>query len=278
MGIFKTVSIIIVIFSLIAIFFNPSTSKDQYDTLFSISTFLFGIFVGFAIANSKQRLNSINELLKEGMGRLLFIYRISEVFGKEVQKRTQGLADKYLIDQIDYFLQDWKFSGNSFVELFNYIIKMKSDNKEQEIAYDKMIDLLKEESQSRKKIEALLEDKIWNFEWVTILALLFSTIFFIFYRNDGTFFSIILSIVLATSLVIIVLVLKDLDNLKWKEQSLIWAPLATLFKEIDLLPYFPDDVVKSGRAILQKGQKIRIAHYPNKYPDMTNKKIEIIEV
>jgi hypothetical protein len=75
-----------------------------------------------------------------------------------------------------------------------------------------------------------------------------------------------------------------LDNLAWQEQNWIWKPLTNLFIELDLFPYFPIDVLNSGRLSLKeikkwdKVKKIRVAHYPLSYPDMTGKKVEIIKL
>lgn len=272
-----SIFILIIIF-LVVPFLRFDINVNQYSVYFSISSFLFGIFIGFAISNSRSRLDKINEALKEEEGRLVFIYKSSEVFGDHIKSKIRKLIDDYLIDQIDYYLPEWNYSNKSFHKLFDYILELKPKDNVQEEIYSQMIELLREATQSRRKIGAFVKEKILILEWITIFILLFVVLFSIFIMNDGTFLAVIISFLLSSSAIAIVLVLKDLDNLKWKENSWIWEPLEQTFNDLELLPYFPDDVIKSGRAQVNKGQKIRIAHYPNKYPDMTNKKIEIIEV
>lgn len=85
----------------------------------------------------------------------------------------------------------------------------------------------------------------------------------------------ILTILLSTSSFIFILILRDLDGLFWKEQDWIWEPLNQLFSELDLIPYYPVDVIKQKRAKLEKGLKIRVAYYPNPYPDQSGKKTKI---
>lgn len=60
--------------------------------------------------------------------------------------------------------------------------------------------------------------------------------------------------------------------------STIWEPLHNLFKYLDLLPYYPEEVIRSGRINLPKGEKVRLVQYPDPYPDMSNKAIKEVEV
>ena len=70
--------------------------------------------------------------------------------------------------------------------------------------------------------------------------------------------------------------LYDIDNLQWKEDKLIWIPLTQLFKDMNSSPYFPKKVYQRINLKLEK-EKIRLATYPNKYPDFSGKKIEEIK-
>ena len=83
-------------------------------------------------------------------------------------------------------------------------------------------------------------------------------------------------VLLAVALSTIVLVLRDLDHLMWKEGAWIWDPLTNLFEEIGLLPYYPDDVVVRQRFKIPEGKKYRMATYPKPYPDMSGKTVEIV--
>lgn len=103
-------------------------------------------------------------------------------------------------------------------------------------------------------------------------------LFTLFYINNNTLPSIIITVLLSTSAVIILLILRDIDALMWKEDKWIWVPLEQAFKEMDLLPYFPDSVLFPGRVKLKKGEKVRVAYYPREYPDRSGKKVKVITV
>lgn len=272
------VSICIGILIVTALVTRGSGSLTENNNLFLIASFLFSIFIAFTIATSHSKLSRINEATNSEEGILLSIYRSSKVFGDGVQKKIQAHIDDYLIDQIDYYLTDFEYSSKSFTSLFDYLIGIKPENEQQALVYQVIVGSLNESAQNRKTVESLVHERVLTFEWVSILTLLGVILYFIFDLNNGSLTMMIASIALSTAAIILVFVLKDLDNLKWKEKSWIWEPLENLFTELDLVPYFPKDVIDEGRATIEKGQKIRVATYPNKYPDMSGKEVQEVEV
>lgn len=267
-----------ILFLCLGIFFQGGEYNDHFYVLTSTAAFLFGVFIAFSISTGHATLNKLHEVLKSDEAQLLSMYQLSEIFGEKTKQEIQKLIDNYLMDQVDYYLEDFKYSMKSFMELFNFFIKFNPEGKKQDFAYQKILDLLSITTENRKQVEMLAREKVSKFEWLSILSLLSVVLFFIYYFNNGSFLSVILSAILSTAAVALVLVLKDLDNLRWKEGVSIWAPLHDLFETLDLLPYYPGEIIKNGRVKLEKGQKVRLAEYPDPYPDMTNKIVRIIEV
>lgn len=267
-----------IVFALVSIFIKGPGSNGKIETLLSVASFLFGIFVAFSIANNHSRYSKLAELLKEHDGVILFLYHISDIFGKKAKRDIQQLIDNYLIDQLDYFLRDFRCSSGSFLRIFQYVIHIKSKNRSQEISYDNMVDLLTEGISQRKRVETLIQEPMIRFEWISILSLLSIILFCIFYLNDGGIVSVIISTLLSTSTAILLFVLRDLNDLTWKERCWVWQPIELLFRELDLLPYFPKPALDLKRAKPEKGQKIRVADYPKRYPDMTGKIVKIVEI
>lgn len=274
----KVVIISLVVFTLMSFFSISQGYNDQLNTLLAATSFIFGIFIAFSITTSQTKLNKINETLKEEEGIYLYIYKTSEVFGSRVKKEVQKLIDQYLIDQVDYLLPDFKYSNKSFLKLFEYINNLKPVNKREEVAYENLTAVMVDSVRNRKLVETLTQETLSKFEWLSIISLLSVILILIFSINDRSVISIISSILLSTSAVVLVAILRDLDNLRWKEQSWIWEPLEQLFNELELLPYYPKDLINQGRVKLDRGHKIRLVDYQNKYPDMTGKKIEIIQI
>jgi hypothetical protein len=266
----------LIVFSIIAKFFPGPGVSDEILGIFQVASFLFGIFVGFAISNSISRFNKISEALKSDEGKLLSVYHLSSSFGEKVQRKVLAKIDEHLVQQVDYFLKDFRRSNDSFVSLYRMVLKLKPKGKVQEKSYDTMVEQLTKIMEDRKLVETYIAEPMLRLEWASILVLLCIILFCIGYMNTGTLSSIITSVLLSVSTILIIIVLKTLEDLKWKEGSWIWDDLENLFRDLGLLPYYPRLVIDSGRAKI-KG-KARVASYPNPYPDMAGKTVSIVEI
>ncbi len=275
----KVALIALVVSTFFAVFIKKGAGPDDATkALFGATTFLFGIFLAFSIADSRSRFNKITTALELNRAVYLNLYQFSGILGSKTQKEVQKLIDNLLIDTLDYFLVDYKHSSKSFLKLFKYVINLKPEAKNEQSAHLSMVKILIETTKSRKQVEALVRRSMLKFEWVILFTLLTIILFCLFSLNNGTLISTITTTLLSTAAITLVFVLRDLDNLRWKEEYGIWDPIGDLFRELDLLPYYPKTVLDIGRIRLKKGQKVRIAEYPNPYPDMTGKKVKTVEV
>jgi len=265
----------VAVFLALAVFVPGGGLSDFFLTLLSIATFLFGIFVGFTIADRHTRLRAIRRELRENDSRVLDIYRLSSLFGKKVHDVTRKNIDEWITATIDYRLTEFYLAVPKLGKLYDYVLTLKPKTSKQQVAFSQMIDVLENIGLSVKRVRYRVTDKVSRFEWYTILILGGIILFCLFAMNANTYASIIVVVLLSTSLVTIILVLRDLDSLLWKEQKWIWEPLCDLFHELKLLPYIPDEVIYLERASFPKGMKYRYVNYPNPYPSIEGKKIEI---
>lgn len=260
----------------IALFFPGKGLSDSVLTLLSVSTFLFGIFVAFSISGRHARLTEIRSQLRDGDASILDIYKSSIAFGKKTQDNIRTLLDDWLIATIDYDLEDFHKANDKLMALYDAVISLKPSNAKQTMVHEKMIDSVREMNKQNKRMRYLVTDRISYSEWGSTLVLSGVILFCLFYINSGTLASIVLTVLLSVTLTLIVLVLRDLDQLYWKEQRWIWDPLTDLFRQLNLLPYFPSSVIERKRVIPIRGLSYRVARFVHPYPDMTDKKIEIV--
>ena len=274
-----------VIFLLLSFIIVGQGKTDFADKILTVTSFVFGIILAFSISNRYSRLSNIREKLREQDAKLLEIYYLSQGFNKQLKEKIKNLIDDFLIVQLDYKLKDY----NTLVpektrSMFLYLEKLKLTKKEDEIRKD-ILKILEEIIEINKAVVYKLENKMAFYEWI-VLCTLSVIIFFvlIYFFNTNTFITVFIISFLNTALCLLLFILNDLDNLAWQEQNWIWKPLTNLFIELDLVPYFPIDVLNYGRLSLKeikkwdKVKKIRVAHYPLAYPDMTGKKVEIIKL
>jgi hypothetical protein len=239
---------------------------------------IFAVYLGFAISGSRDRLNQIDGLLKDHNGLILLTYRLSAIFKPETHDQIRKLIDVYLIEQIDYSLDDFKLSEATFQELFNYVLGLEPDGVRQEESYAKMIDTLSNVSTTRTKVEALVRSRLSIHEWVATMVFLAVTITSLYFMSDGDLLNAAVFSAVVAALILLVVILFESDRLKWDKDQWTWQPLHDLFVNMDLLPYYPGDAVDRGEINLPRKEKIRIARYHDKYPDMSHKVVDVLEI
>jgi hypothetical protein len=278
LSIFKLSALFFLFILLISISTTGKGFNDHFDVLVSITSFLFGIFISFSITSRRSRIDRINELFKIDEANFVLIYKLCGQLEHGVVDKVRNLIDKQYIDQIDYILVDYKKSSKSFYDIYDYFLSIKPSGSYDERIWGMIMGLLGDSAASRKQVETLVTQRITRYEWVSLLGLFSLIVFFVLYLNDGSILSILLSTILTTVAFILTLVLRDLNNLKWQNNSWIWDPLHNFFLTLGLLPYYPEDVIKYKEVLLPKTGKIRVAHFPHKYPDISGKKVETIDL
>lgn len=259
------------------IYISGNSNDNQIKTLLTVTSFLFSTFLSFTIYTSNSKLSRLNELVSHEQGVLLYISRLFKVFDKKTQDELRGLIDNYLTTILDYNLVDYEKSNTEYLELFDYINTTKTENKFQELALSNVIYVLFYSTNDRKQIESLVHQKVNRFEWFSIIILVSLLIGFLIYLNNGSIIYILSVLLLSISSVILVIALRDIDNLRWREKQW-WLPMHSLFIELGLIPYYPKKLIDLKRVILTKGQRVRLVTYPNPYPDIRDKKVEITEI
>lgn len=233
---------------------------------------IFGIFIGFSISGANDRISRVNELLKTENGYNLINYNMSKQFGKKVQDEVRELIDNYLIAQIDYKLEDFYRSGPEFNRLYSYFLALEPKTTKEEKAYDEIIEALNDQTLGRSQIETIVSERISRYEWASALFLLVLVVVTAYSMSDGTVLRAIFVSILATASLLLVLVLRDINNLKWDKYTWTWKPLRNLFRNLSLIPYYGDN---EHEVKFEPGERFRLATYLDKYPDMSGKKVAI---
>lgn len=265
------------LFFLLVAFLVPGKGQDDNIVMiFGSTTFVFGVLLAFYISTFSSRFENVISELQVQNGSILYIYYTATVFEKKVSDEILSHLDIYLIAQLDYFLVDFSKSNMVFRDLFQYLVRLKTTNEKEKEAYGNMMDKLDDALKSRKIIESKVRSRMSQFEWVSLIILLAVILLCLFFLNTNTVFTSIVISLLATSAVLLLLILRDLETFRWKEQTSIWDPIGREFEELGLLPYYPRGVISKKRITPRKG-KIRVATYAHPYPDMRDKKVEVVE-
>ncbi|MCK4670386.1 MAG: hypothetical protein KAT43_04215 [Nanoarchaeota archaeon] len=274
-GIAQGTLLVLLIFIVMAVYIPGNGPSNLIIALLSVATFLFGIFSAFVMQNRHRRLNELRSNMRKDDANYVNIYKLSSIFGKKIQNQVKKHIDDYLVATLDYELKDYHKTNKPFLRLYDFIVKLKAKTSKQRLALDRMLAVIENANVNRKYIEYLVRNTMLKFKWFTLIGLLGVILFSMFYINTNSWPSIVITVLLSTSIAMLLLILRELDALIWKEQKWIWDPIHQLFQELDLVPYYPEKIITLKKAKLKKGTKVRIAHYPNPYPDFTGKKVKI---
>ncbi len=288
-SIYYKLLIVLAVFILLSYFIKGNNELTFSETIFFsflvVSTFIFGIILAFSIANRHSRLSNIRESLRAQDSILINIYLSSRIFNDKVLAKIREKIDEFLISQIDYKLIDFdKESPQKLKELYFFLEDLEEKSEKQKQVKSNLLDDMRDLVKLQKEISYYIKSKMMFYEWFSLTILGLIILFCLLYTNENSVISVIITSLLGTALSLLLFVLKDLDSLGWQEQNWIWEPLSRLFTELDLLPYYPEDLFKQGRLRIKDIEQVvgvkevRIAHYPHKYPDFRDKKIEIVNL
>jgi hypothetical protein len=182
-----------------------------------------------------------------------------------------------MVAQMDYLPQDYEMSQPEFNAMAEAVQSITTVDARQVATFQVLLGEVNELTKNRKNLESLVRASLPVFEWANLVILLLIIVACLFFLNDGTLFISLVTAMLATAGVIMLFILRELDNLRWQENARIWAPFQQLFVDLGFLPYYPDVTLTTGR-IKPRFGKLRIATYPHPYPSIVGKRVRIVNV
>lgn len=270
-----------VVILLAAVYFkltNEGNFDNQLiDTARTISSFIFGVLFAYYLDSSNEKHKLIVSNLRKDDALMISIHQQVKYFDENTQLEIVKRMDSYLQAQIDFVLSDYYLSGKEFMKLYTFIQDIEVTNPKEKEAREKILSLLDTSLEVRKNVEANAYNKITSGEWITLFIFALIILLTTIGLYNGSPESIVVTVLLSFGIIILLVLLDKIDNLRWRQDEYIWLPLTLLFRDLDLLPYFPINIIKHRRIKDVKG-KIRVAIYPNEYPDRTQKTIEIMEI
>jgi len=242
----------------------------------SMAAFLFGVLLAFTIVRTRERLVLVQDLVAKSDAALLTVHDSVAVFDPTSRDQIRELVDRHLTDQIDYRLVDYHRASPSFRELVQAILALQPQNAAQESVYKELVARCFALDNDRALIEAATGQAMSPLEWTGLLLLLTVLLGLVAVLPGGTLLGSAVAGVMAGTLVVLVVLLRKLDLLRWHEQVTIWEPTARLFRNMGRDPYVPRHVIESGRFV-PSGQ-VRLVDYPDPYPVRSSKVVSVSDL
>lgn len=269
--------VVIILAVILQITRTSQLDKDLMDTARTIASFIFGALFAYYLGNSNDKHKLIVNNLRKDDALIISLYQQFKYFDKETKEELIKLLDNYLQSEIDYYLSEYYMSSKEFMKLYVYIQGIKTNTEDEKKAKDFMFSVMNNSLEIRKSTEANALNRMSVGEWITLFVFALIILLTTIVLYNGSIESIVVSLLLSFGVIILLLLLERIDNLKWRQDEFIWLPLTLLFRELSLLPYFPNGIIKNRRLKKIKGS-VRIATYPNKYPNISGKTIQVLDI
>ena len=243
----------VIIFAAAVVFIPGVGPSGEVETTLTVSTFLFAILAGFFISRVNTRYNDIRELVAEEDATILSIYKTAQMIGKGFSDRIRDLIDKYYIIAYDFELKNYPYKLNE-----KYLLRMWDELKKSRkrgVACDKMIESLKTLENNRNRSVTISNEKVGYGHWAILIFLSGIILFSMFYMKTPEFYSQVITVLLSTVLVLVLLIMRDLHNLKLGGQELLAESGQEVLEFIGKKRYYRQEYLDSGIYRLPKEVK-----------------------
>jgi hypothetical protein len=256
-------AIAFVIFIILS-FSMPSISPaKEVENILTTSIFLFAILAGFFIARLGSRYNEIRKLIGQQDALFLSLYKTSQIHGKEFTKKMVTLIDSFYIVAYDFVVGAcYKGETPFFLKMWDEVINLNKKKKKNEEAYGQLMNQLNEIEKTRNVARGIYEERLSFGHWAVLIILSGIILFSIFYLKTDALYSMVITILLSTALVLILLLIRDLQNFMLGGNSLLEESGEEVFEYIGKPRYYNNLYLKGGINKLPKNiMEYRIGYH-----------------
>jgi predicted nucleic acid-binding protein len=207
-----------------------------------------------------NRVVALKDSLAVETGRLVSLFLLSKHLGEKFHEKITDFIDKYTIATLRYYTT-YEVGREFIYGINNELNLMELKNINQKTIADSFLYILGEIEPVREKIESLTKGRLLKAIKLTNYTLAFLLISILF-LNRGDIFADTLFIVLSTTVVFILLILEDYENLKIGDYIVNISNSEQLFDLIGRKRYYPRSLLRKVR--LERGKTYRIGFYNSK--------------
>lgn len=213
--------------------YTPFYSLTQeIRNLITTATFLFGIFAGFVIASRLTRYSKYRELLTNETGSLITLYQYAKTIDDKYAKKIADAIEKYLLKSFQYEVYEYhEKTEPEFYNIFNQIKEYHTTKKNEQME-NQMFSMMRDMLKDREELFLLGKDQITFWLKTTLYTLSGAILFSLFLTRSPEIYSNILVILLATSVLIVLFLINDLDKLKLYSKAISYDLYYRVFDSI----------------------------------------------
>lgn len=219
-------STVIVLFLILCfVYFYVDFGAEDTDKIFiTITTFFFSIFTGFFITRQGSRYSKIREIISTYDGKMSGMFRASQNISAKVNARISEVILAHYNKIIETRQWDYHFVNKSTtISSIHKILEEEIGDAKQETlrnqSVGRVLTLASDLQVLRKNMVMLSQERIPQFQWLLIFFFLFILIATVsILPSHGFVLGSVLKAAFAVSIVSVVLILRNLDNLHLFEE------------------------------------------------------------
>jgi hypothetical protein len=210
----------LIVFSIAVIYIPGVGPSAEVQNILTVSTFLFAIIAGFFIARLGSRYNEVRKSIAEEDALFLSVYQLSKAYGEKFTSKIRDLVDRYYVLAYDKTIGSvYKENAPTFLNIWDNIIKIGPKKNQQ--VYEQLLGNMTALEKSRNTSSGTQTERLHGGQWFLLLILSGIVLFSIFYLKTPTLYSQIIAVLLSTALVLVLLILRDLENFMLGGESLL---------------------------------------------------------
>ena len=190
--------------------------SEDVKIILTVSTFLFAILAGFFIARQSKRYDRLRELVATQDANWVSLYKAAQIMGSDFAKRIADRIDMYYIVWFDFsigqsaYKHTSKYLDDVYDELRDHA-ELAGDNTDS--LYDELVLFLSDIEKNRNRESVLSLERMTIGQWGAMVILAGIIVFSLYHLMVPFLYSKVITTLLSTVLVLVLLMLRDLQNL-----------------------------------------------------------------
>ena len=240
----KHLLILVILVSFLAAYFFPGIGDNvQVQNSITFIGILFGIIVGFFIADLYSRYQGIRDNAGTDSSCLSTFYFFATILAKEnknkewlrgVEKRIHNYIKKFMPLPWERYSETEK----EFANLGESLQELKYSGDKSNETYSNILNVYNQHSEARENLVMFGKDKLSLGEWLITFFLGGLLLASLFYVKDVSLVSTLFTGAITSAILILFLVLRDLNNLNFGESAVSIEPYERVLDAIGKSRYY----------------------------------------
>jgi len=259
-----SVYIIIAVCFIASFLFPGIAQSDMMNAMLAVIGILYGIVIGFFINDVWSRFSSIREnvgMEVSGWGTYYLFIKIlaTEKHHKKWAEKQRKLIGKYIKKFITVEWENYQDTEPEFNEVMDGLAEIENPktNKETE-TWSNLLAVASAISDAREKLIMLGKDRLGRHEWVVVISLCVTLLGALFYLKTPDFTSSVFTALLASASIVLMIVLHDLSDLRFGEETVSFEPYEKVFDNLGMPRFYLKEHIEEGHVVPPEGVKYEV--------------------